>query len=82
MQFDRDLIVLDLTAGELTSEGLRHPDDHLGVGGGNGHVAGPVGDETFPEDADLESPLEFGIIGIEAKVRCHAENIVTRKATL
>src|SRR5450631_4228180 len=69
MQLDRDLVVLDLPAGELTPEGLRHADDHLGVGGTDRHATCPVGDESLPENADLESALEFGIVGVEAEVR-------------
>src|ERR1700676_1088021 len=82
VQLDGDLVVLDLPAGELAFEGLGDPDDHLGVGGTDGHATGPVGDEALPEHADLESALEFGIVGVEAKVRCHSEIIVIGEATL
>jgi len=78
VELDRDLVVLDLPAENS------HPKawaTRMTISALEALTAmwQARRDEALPEDAYLEPALELRIVGVEAKVRCHAEFIVTRR---
>jgi hypothetical protein len=77
VQFDEDPVIAQISSGELATDGLRHTHDHLGVGRVHRDLALGVDRQALPQHPDLESPNEFGIIGIKTELRFHVLCIVT-----